>query len=103
LVRWNHPERGLVMPDQFVPLAEETGLIAEIGRGVLHEACTQGAAWQRGFSSEDRTRFRLAVNLSGRQVDTPTLTADVEIALAESQFDPRALVLEMTESVMMDS
>jgi diguanylate cyclase (GGDEF)-like protein len=103
LVRWNHPERGLVMPDQFVPLAEETGLIAEIGRWVLHEACTQGAAWQRGFNSEDRTRFRLAVNLSGRQVDTPTLTSDVEIALAESQFDPRALVLEMTESVMMDS
>jgi len=103
LVRWDHPDRGLVYPGEFVSVAEETGLIEEIGAWVLREACAQGAAWQGLLSERERGTFRLAVNLSGRQVASAALTGTLEGALADSGFDPRALVLEMTESVMMDS
>src|SRR5205085_4613046 len=74
-----------------------------IGAWVLREACRQGAIWQGLLSEEERKHFRLAVNLSGRQVASSTLMGLLEDALAESGFDPRAMVLEMTESVMMDS
>ena len=103
LVRWQHPERGLVLPGEFVPVAEETGLIEEIGAWVIREACTQGAAWQASLRERERHTFRLAVNLSGRQVASAALTGTLESSLAETGFDPRGLVLEMTESVMMDS
>ena len=103
LIRWRHPDGNLLSPLEFVPVAEETGLISEIGAWVLHEACTQGAAWQRMLSPTERPHFRLAVNLSGRQIASPNLIGTLENALASSGLDPSALVLEMTESVMMDS
>jgi diguanylate cyclase (GGDEF)-like protein/PAS domain S-box-containing protein len=103
LLRWRHPDGNLLSPAEFIPLAEETGLITEIGAWVLREACTQGAAWQKVLSEDERAQFRLAVNLSGRQVASAALMGTLESALAESGFDPCALVLEMTESVMMDS
>jgi diguanylate cyclase (GGDEF)-like protein len=103
LIRWQHPDGNLLSPLEFIPLAEETGLISEIGAWVLREAATQGAAWQAAMSESERSAFRLAVNLSGRQIASSNLLATVEDALAVSGLDPRALVLEMTESVMMES
>ena len=103
LVRWHHPERGLVMPLDFIPLAEETGLISDIGAWVLKNACAQGAAWQRSLPEQERSRFKVAVNLSSRQLGSPTLLNVVEAALAETGLTPASLVLEMTESTVMDS
>jgi diguanylate cyclase (GGDEF)-like protein/PAS domain S-box-containing protein len=99
LVRWAHPERGLVPPALFVPFAEETGLIVPIGQWVLGEACRQGAAWQR--EAPAGTSIHITVNLSGRQLHEASLVEDVRQALAISGLAPRALVLEVTESVMM--
>ncbi len=77
LVRWQHPERGLVSPDQFIPLAEETGLVVPIGAWVLEEACRQAADWQAGGAS-----VSISINLSPRQLAEPTLPATVAAALA---------------------
>lgn len=94
LVRWQHPTRGLIMPDTFIPLAEETGLIGSLGELVLFEACRQSVAWQRtGVPIE-----RIAVNLSAKQLQLPNLVATVERALSESGLEPRCLELEITES-----
>jgi diguanylate cyclase (GGDEF)-like protein/PAS domain S-box-containing protein len=98
LVRWEHPERGLLMPDDFIPMAEETGLILPVGRDVLQKACAQAAQWQERFGAE--VPARISVNVSGRQL--PTLVRDVARVLGRSGLDPRALVLEITESVVMD-
>ena len=77
LIRWEHPVRGIVQPDDFIPLLEETGLIVEVGKWVLHEACSQGAAWRAaGYP------IGMAVNVSGRQLDTDQLIADIEEALS---------------------
>ena len=84
---------------QFIPLAEETGLIIPIGRWVLHEACKQGAALQRAYGADER--LTMSVNLSLKQLQSDTIVADVEFALAESGLAPDSLVLEITESVMM--
>ena len=97
LVRWAHPERGLVPPSEFVSFAEETGLIVPLGRWVLREACRQGAEWQGGASP-----LRITVNLSGRQLHEASMVDDVRQALADSGLAPSALVLEVTESVMME-
>jgi predicted signal transduction protein with EAL and GGDEF domain len=97
LVRWQHPERGLVPPGDFIPLAEETGTITGIGRWVLREAVHQGAAW----SASSGRPLRMSVNLSPRQVldeDIPALVAEV---LAESGFPARQLTLEVTEGVFV--
>jgi EAL domain-containing protein (putative c-di-GMP-specific phosphodiesterase class I) len=99
LLRWQHPVKGTISPLQFIPLAEETGLIIPIGRWVLHEACKQGAALQGAFGGEHR--LTMSVNLSVKQLQSDTIVADVEFALAESGLAPDALVLEITESVMM--
>jgi EAL domain-containing protein (putative c-di-GMP-specific phosphodiesterase class I) len=99
LVRWAHPERGLVPPTLFVPFAEETGLIVPIGRWVLGEACRQAAAWQR--EAPAGTSIHITVNLSGRQLHETSLVEDVRQALSASGLAPQALVLEVTESVMM--
>jgi diguanylate cyclase (GGDEF)-like protein len=96
LIRWNSPTRGIVQPDDFIPLLEETGLITEIGRWVLHSACTQGAAWR-----EAGHPIGMAVNVSARQLDSDEIVADVERALSESGLDPSALTLEITESTLM--
>jgi diguanylate cyclase (GGDEF)-like protein len=97
LVRWNHPERGMVPPAEFIPLAEESGVITEIGRWVLREAVAQGAAWSTATGSP----LRMAVNLSPRQLLDGDVTADVEAALRESGFPAKQLTLEVTEGVLV--
>jgi diguanylate cyclase (GGDEF)-like protein len=96
LIRWQHPVRGLIQPDDFIPLLEETGLICEIGKWVLQEACVQGAAWRAaGYP------IGMAVNVSGRQLDSDELIEDVEGALAKSGLEPQALTVEITETTLM--
>jgi diguanylate cyclase (GGDEF)-like protein len=96
LIRWKHPTRGVVQPDDFIPLLEETGLICEIGKWVLEQACAQGAAWRRaGYP------IGIAVNVSGRQLDTDQLVVDVAEALSNSGLDPEALTIEITETTLM--
>src|SRR5690606_19698659 len=99
LLRWRHPKRGLVAPLHFVPLAEETGMIVSIGRWVLMEACRQAAIWRAG--SEKGRNLSVTVNVSARQVQDPSLPGDVAAALAMSGLPAHALILEITESVMM--
>lgn len=100
LIRWRHPTRGLVPPDQFIPFAESSGLIIDIGAWVLLEACRQAAHWSR--ASPGRS-LDMSVNVSGRQLAQGAgLVAAVRLALAESGIDPRSLVLEVTESALMD-
>ncbi|HVF87131.1 MAG TPA: EAL domain-containing protein [Pyrinomonadaceae bacterium] len=101
LVRWQHPERGLVAPSQFITVAEETGLIIPIGRWVLREACRQMRQWQKQFPSV--RSLTLSVNLSGKQLTQPDLVAQVKQILRESDFDPRLLQLEITESAVIEN
>ncbi len=97
LVRWQHPSLGIVAPTEFIPLAEETGLIIEIGHWVLEEACTQCAAWRaEGYDSVD-----IAVNVSGRQLEDLGFAADVERVLASTGLPASALSMEVTESVIV--
>lgn len=97
LLRWAHPDLGNVSPAQFIPLAEETGLIVPIGRWVLNEACAQAMAWQR----RGLLPLSMAVNLSPRQFVDEHLLQDVDEALAASGMSPVLLQLEVTESMMM--
>jgi diguanylate cyclase (GGDEF)-like protein len=97
LLRWEHPELGLVPPMQFIPLAEETGLIVPIGRWVLKEACAQNMAWQR----RGLRPVSMAVNLSPRQFADERLLHDIDDALAASSMSPPLLQLEVTESMVM--
>jgi diguanylate cyclase (GGDEF)-like protein/PAS domain S-box-containing protein len=96
LLRWMHPTRGLVPPLDFIPLAEETGLIVPIGRWVLEEACRRAVDLQ-----EDHPGVHMAVNLSARQVQRPEIVDDVRDILVSTGLDPELLILEITESVMM--
>jgi diguanylate cyclase (GGDEF)-like protein len=99
LLRWHHPERGLVSPDKFIPLAEETGLIISIGEWVLHTACKQTKAWQNaGFSS-----LRVAVNLSSRQFSQIDLRHQLVQILMETGLDPKYIELELTESMLVQN
>ena len=97
LIRWNHPSRGLISPMEFIPLAEETGLIVAIGAWVLSTACARSKAWQ----DEGAERLTLAVNLSALQVADPMLPRDLERIIDASGLDPSTLELEITESVVM--
>ena len=97
LVRWTHPERGVIAPTTFVPVAEESGLIIALGRWVLRTACHQASAW----NMRSRQPVTVTVNLSGRQLKDDSLALDVEAALRESGLPPTNLILEMTESVIM--
>ena len=97
LLRWQHPTAGLVLPDQLVPLAEETGLIVPIGQWALREACLQAQKWV----AQGLPMFRMAVNLSARQFMSATLLDDVSRIIKEAGMDPRWIELEVTESVMM--
>ncbi|MFN8526452.1 MAG: EAL domain-containing protein [Chloroflexota bacterium] len=99
LVRWKHPERGLISPLEFIPLAEETGLIVPIGEWILGEACRQMTDWQSRFSGYGD--LSLSVNLSGTQLQHPGLVASVARVLQDTRFFPSRLKLEITESVMM--
>jgi EAL domain-containing protein (putative c-di-GMP-specific phosphodiesterase class I) len=101
LVRWKHPERGLISPIDFIPVAEETGLIVQIGDFVLREACQQMQHWHTLFPS-DPPMF-ISVNLSGKQFTQPDLTSEVAAILTETGLNPRSLKLEITESVVMDN
>jgi len=100
LVRWEHPERGLVPPSEFIPVAEDTGLIVDIGRWVLKEACAQVRRWQDRYPSDPPLQAN--VNLSAKQFHQPDLAGDVAEVLAETDLDPRNLVLEITENVVME-
>ncbi|WP_426436866.1 bifunctional diguanylate cyclase/phosphodiesterase [Bradyrhizobium genosp. P] len=97
LLRWSHPELGQITPGQFIPLAEETGLIVPIGRWVLKEACAQNMAWQR----RGLKPVTMAVNLSPRQFADPHLLDDIDAALLDSGMSPVLLQLEVTESMVM--
>ena len=96
LIRWKHPSRGLVQPEEFVPLLEETGLINQIGAWVLTEACAQTAVWR-----SEGHQIGIAVNVSARQLDTDQLIDDVRTALGHSGLSPSALTLEITETTLM--
>ena len=96
LIRWGHPTRGLVQPDAFIPLLEETGLITDVGRWVLSEACAQAVAWQRSGHA-----IAMAVNVSGRQLDSDGLIADIEGALSDTGLEAAALTIEITETTLM--
>jgi diguanylate cyclase (GGDEF)-like protein/PAS domain S-box-containing protein len=98
LLRWRHPTLGEITPDVFIPIAEEAGLIVDIGRWVLDTACRQAATWHRRFG----TRRSMAVNVSGRQLGAPELYDHVRDALATSGLDPTSLVLEITETALID-
>jgi len=101
LVRWNHPRRGLVAPADFIPVAEETGLIVPIGEWVLNEACAQVRQWQ--IDSPSHRSLSLSVNLSARQVAQPDLLQRIKEALETSKLNPHCLKLEITESVVMEN
>ena len=98
LVRWQHPRLGRLMPDSFVGLAEETGLIVELGRWVLTEACRQAAAWNRDFPD---ARLVLSVNLAARQARDESIVDDVARVLKETGLPAELLQLELTESAVM--
>jgi diguanylate cyclase (GGDEF)-like protein len=100
LVRWKHPERGLIYPKKFVPLAEETGLIVPLGQQVLREACRQTKEWQERYPSAPP--LMIYVNLSGKQLQCPEVVPDVAEALGKSGLEPGTLCLEITESVLME-
>jgi diguanylate cyclase (GGDEF)-like protein/PAS domain S-box-containing protein len=99
LVRWNHPERGLIYPGEFIPVAEESDLIILLGRWVLREACRQMAEWHKSFTTA--SPLTINVNVSTRQLCDPRLVEEVELALAESGLNPEALSLEVTESSLI--
>jgi diguanylate cyclase (GGDEF)-like protein len=96
LLRWQHPTRGVIGPDEFIPVLEENGSILGVGRWVLRQACAQAATWhQKGYATS------ISVNVSMRQLASPDLVAHVEEALAESHLHPGSLTIEVTESVLM--
>ena len=97
LLRWQHPERGLVAPAEFIPLLEETGLIVPVGAWTLHTACAQASAWQQAGLKA----LQVAVNLSGRQLLNGEIIDCVKAALAAARLDPALLELELTESYLM--
>jgi diguanylate cyclase (GGDEF)-like protein/PAS domain S-box-containing protein len=99
LVRWEHPERGLVPPMDFIPLAEQTGLIVPIGRFVLREACRRTSDWHCEYPT--RPPLTVSVNLSARELREPGLVGWVREALEDAQLDPAHLVLEITESLLL--
>ncbi len=97
LLRWQHPQLGMVSRPEFMPVAEETGLIVEFDRWILHEACQQMRGWQERFG----TSFALNVNLSGQAFTHAGLVESIGVSLANRGFDPRYLRLELTESVLV--
>ncbi|HEY9597221.1 MAG TPA: EAL domain-containing protein, partial [Cyanophyceae cyanobacterium] len=101
LIRWQHPQRGLVSPNEFIPIAEETGLIAHIGRWTLQESCRQLSLWQREFPNV--RPLTINVNLSCKQFTQPDLLAQIDQILQETDLAVGSLKLEITESVVMDN
>jgi EAL domain-containing protein (putative c-di-GMP-specific phosphodiesterase class I) len=96
LLRWRHPVKGVIMPNDFIPALESSGMIVPVGAWVLHEACRQGALWHdQGF------HFTVSVNVSGKQLEHDRIVDDVRAALTASNFDPTKLILELTETTLM--
>jgi EAL domain-containing protein (putative c-di-GMP-specific phosphodiesterase class I) len=100
LLRWQHPQRGLVSPLDFIPLAEETGLIVPIGRWVLEESCRRLRAWE---GKEKTRRLVLSVNISARELQQDDFVDNVKEILLQTGIDPAMLSLEITESVLLDN
>lgn len=100
LVRWQHPERGLVFPGEFIPIAEETGLVVSIGEMVLSEACQQMQAWKQQFANRPLT---MSVNLSVKQLAQLNLVEQIRQILTDTGLNPSSLKLEITESAIMDN
>ncbi|MFN5514939.1 MAG: putative bifunctional diguanylate cyclase/phosphodiesterase [Cyanobacteriota bacterium] len=98
LVRWTHPQRGFISPAEFIPLAEETGLIVPLGDWVLRESCRQYRRW----SNIGVAPFKLSVNISPRQLEEPDLAERLQALLTETGMRPEALTLEITERCMLD-
>ena len=96
LIRWRHPRRGVVAPGEFIPLLEETGLVADVGHWVLREACRQAQSWREGGHE-----IGVAVNVSARQLDSDDLLGQVRESLSDTGLDPGALTLEITETALM--
>jgi diguanylate cyclase (GGDEF)-like protein/PAS domain S-box-containing protein len=99
LLRWQHPTRGLVSPDEFIPIAEETGMILPIGQWVLRQACRQAREWHSAFP--DGETLKISINLSAKQLEQPELVAEVEQILRETGLPASNLELEITENVVM--
>jgi len=96
LLRWRHPTRGVIEPDDFIPTLEANGLIVPVGRWVLEEACQQGATWEN-----QGHKVIVSINVSARQLDRDEIISDVHTALTSSGFDPGLCVLELTETTLM--
>jgi EAL domain-containing protein (putative c-di-GMP-specific phosphodiesterase class I) len=96
LLRWQHPINGLMRPDEFIPVLEQTGQIREVGRWVLNEACEQMVAWRACGDTLD-----LSVNVSGVQLDSPVIVDHIREALANSGLDAATLIIEVTETALM--
>jgi len=101
LIRWQHPDRGMIMPGEFIPVAEETGQIVPLGRWVLAQACREVKVWQARLPKG--RQVRVGVNVSAVQLAKSDICADVKRALAISEIDPGCLVIELTESVLMQN
>jgi diguanylate cyclase (GGDEF)-like protein/PAS domain S-box-containing protein len=99
LVRWNHPRRGLLEPEEFIPIAEQNGVIVELGRWVLQQAARDGRRWQVRYPSSPP--MQISVNLSGRQVQRPEVIKEIVDAVDAAGLDPQSLILELTESVLL--
>jgi len=100
LIRWQHPEHGLLAPGEFISIAEQSGLIIPIGSWVIEEACATLARWSKTLPGGDR--FTMGVNLSGKQLVKPSLISDIEAVLEETGVNPENLELEITESILLD-
>lgn len=101
LIRWNHPERGLIPPVEFIPVAEETGLIVSLGEWVLKEACEQLQSWQQLYP--ERSLLQMCINLSAKQFLQADLIEQIQSLLSNIKIDPRSLKLEITESTVMEN
>jgi len=98
LIRWNHPENGLLGPAEIIPVAEQSGLIVEIGQWVVEEACAQASRWQ----NEGQNPIRIAINVSVRQMRSPGFAKAVQSVLTDTGLDPKWLEIEVTESMIQD-
>ena len=101
LLRWNHPRRGLLYPAEFIGVAEQSGMIIELGRWVLQQAARDGRRWQVRYPSTPAMGMQVSVNLSGRQLQRPDLIKEVIDAVDAAGLEPQSLILELTESVLM--
>ena len=101
LIRWQHPEKGLISPAEFIPIAEETGLIVPIGQWILKEACQQMQAWHQQFSQT--IPLKISVNLSGKQIKASNFIEQIDKILAETGLDASCLKLEITESLLIEN